>query len=267
MNRSILGAVLLACACAGAGPAVAQTTDKWTYGAALYGWFPSIGGKTTFPAREGGSSVTVDADTILSDLEFVFMGSFEARKGRWGVFTDFIYMDLGDSKSGSRQLSIGGQPLPADVEASAKYDIEGTAWTLAAMYNVASTPDHDVNLLGGFRYLDLDQKLNYSLTGNVSGIPVVDRSGERKLDTAHWDAIVGAKGRFYFGAEKQWFVPWYADVGTGESDLTYQLMGGLGYRFKWGDLLVSYRYLDYDLGEKVPDLYFSGPMVGVVFRW
>jgi hypothetical protein len=36
----------------------------------------------------------------------------------------------------------------------------------------------------------------------------------------NWDAIVGLKGRATFGEEHRWFVPYYLDVGTGESSLT-----------------------------------------------
>jgi len=32
-----------------------------------------------------------------------------------------------------------------------------------------------------------------------------------------------------FGESRKWFVPYYLDVGTGESDLTWQAMGGIGY--------------------------------------
>ena len=34
----------------------------------------------------GGSSVSVDADTILENLEMTFMGSFEASNGTWGGY-------------------------------------------------------------------------------------------------------------------------------------------------------------------------------------
>ena len=56
--RSTIAVAWLAGLAAVAAPAAAQTTDRWTYGAAIYGWFPSIGGKTTFPPRQGGTSVT-----------------------------------------------------------------------------------------------------------------------------------------------------------------------------------------------------------------
>ncbi|MBK6396605.1 MAG: hypothetical protein IPF73_19570, partial [Betaproteobacteria bacterium] len=48
--------------------------------------------------------------------------------------------------------------------------------------------------------------------------------------------IIGVKGRYAFGADRRWFAPYYLDVRTGDSDLTWQAMGGLGYRFSWGDI-------------------------------
>lgn len=49
-------------------------------------WLPHIGGSTTFPAGTG-SSINVDASQILDTLKFTFMGTFEAQKGRWGVYS------------------------------------------------------------------------------------------------------------------------------------------------------------------------------------
>ena len=73
-------------------------SDQWQYRASIYGWFPDIGGKTTFPAGTG-SSIGVDASQIIDGLKFTFMGTFEAQKGPWGVFTDVVYLDVGGSKS------------------------------------------------------------------------------------------------------------------------------------------------------------------------
>src|SRR5688572_20509478 len=94
-------------ACALPQTATGQITDNWQFGAVIYGYFPSIGGKTTFPAGPGGS-ISVDSDTVLDSLKFAFMGALEAQKGRWGLFTDVLYVDLGGSKSRTRDLTIGG---------------------------------------------------------------------------------------------------------------------------------------------------------------
>lgn len=51
--------------------------------------------------------------------------------------------------------------------------------------------------------------------------------------------MIGVKGRFDFGDKREWYVPYYADVGTGQSDLTLQVFGGIGYRFNaWGSVLA-----------------------------
>jgi hypothetical protein len=85
----------------------------------------------------------------------------------------------------------------------------------------------------------------------------------------NWDAIVGAKGRVAFGANREWFIPYYADIGTGDSDLTWQLSAGLGYSYSWGDVIATWRYLDYNFKSKskVQDLTMNGPLLGVAFHW
>jgi hypothetical protein len=271
MNRIAAAAV---CAAGVLLPATAgaQSPDAWQFGASIYGWLPSIKGTTTFPPPPGGGSgsssdVTVDAADIIDSLKFVLMGTFEARKGRWGGFTDFIYMDLGNTKSQTRDFLLGGLQVPADVSGSVTYDMKSYVWTLAGEYRAVAEPGIEVDTFLGARMIDVTQTLNYSLSGNVGSIALPDRSGSRKVSMTNWDAIVGVKGRYSFGAERQWFVPYYADIGTGDSDLTYQLMTGVGYSFKWGEMVGFWRYLDYDLGGAIDKMSFSGPGIALNFRW
>ena len=64
-------------------------------------------------------------------------------------------------------------------------------------------------------------------------------------------------------------MPYYLDVGTGNSDLTWQALAGIGYSFKWGEMIAAWRYLDYEMpsDKRIADMNFSGPAVGAVFRW
>jgi len=64
-------------------------------------------------------------------------------------------------------------------------------------------------------------------------------------------------------------VPFYLDVGTGQSDLTWQGATGLGYAFGWGETLAMGRYLDYSFksGKSLEDMNFNGPMLGVALHW
>jgi hypothetical protein len=116
--KPYIAAAAALCASAATWPAVAATDppDAWQFQAMLDLYLPTIGGTTTFPPTGGGDGAGIDAATILNNLKMAFMGAFEARKGRWGVLTDVLYVDLGNSKSGTHALSIGGRPLPTQVQ-------------------------------------------------------------------------------------------------------------------------------------------------------
>lgn len=266
---AMLAATLIGAALAVATPASAQAPagqpqgDRWNWAFTLYGWFPSIGGTTNFPLDTQGQSISVSAEDIISHLQFVFSGALDANNGTWGVFNDLIYLDLDGDKS---NLSVGGRGLPPSATADASVNFKSTIWTVAGEYRLASDPAATADLLFGARMLSLKQKLDYTLYG--ANLPVT-RSGSSEVSPTNWDAVVGVKGRFAFGANREWVVPYYFDVGTGNSDLTWQAAVGIGYQFKWGDIIAMYRYLDYNMksGEPIQSLDLGGPLVGVTFRW
>jgi hypothetical protein len=229
--------------------ALAQSSDDvWQYQGTLYVYAPSISGESKFPESGGGSSASIDGEDILNALEFAFMGAFEARRGSWGVFTDLIYLNLGASASGSRDITIGDSDLPAGAAADIDYDLQGWAWTLSGNYRIAAG-SKTLDLLAGARLLDIESGLEWQVTGDVSSVPVVDREGAHTSRVQNIDAIVGCKGRISFGDHQSWFVPYYLDLGTGESDLTWQAMAGLGYTFDWGDALVALRVPDFQWSD------------------
>ena len=210
----------LAVAAIGPCAAAAQTAndDAWRFQVILYGYLPDIGGTTNFPAGGGGSggpSINLDASTIFGHLQGVFMGMGEVSKGRWGVYTDVIYMDLGPSKSGTREFGIGGQPIPADVTANLDSALKGWVWTLAGRYRVAQDSQGNLDLLAGARLLDIEQTLDYQFNGDIGALPLPGRQGSVDAKLSNWDAIVGAKGRVLFGNDREWFIPYYVDIGTG----------------------------------------------------
>jgi hypothetical protein len=247
----------------------AQAGDEWQFQAVVYLYLPSVDGETAFPGSGGGSGAGIDASKLLENLNLAFMGSFEADKGPWGALADVIYVDFGDSESPSRDFTLGGGTLPASVTASLRYDLNGWLWTLAGSWSVTSAPEHELSLIGGARLIDIDQTIAWQLSGNIGSVALPDRAGDLTAGVSNWDAIVGLKGRAMLGKDQHWFLPYYLDVGTGESSLTWQAMFGVGYAFSWGSIIGAWRHIDYDMksGKAIESLSFDGPGVAVAFRW
>ena len=257
-------------AVASADPVAVSATraDEWQFGAFLYGWYPNIGGKVTFPNGQS-SDISVDASDLINHTKMGALGSFEVRKGSWGMFTDVMYLDIGGFKSRFRNMTIGGIGLPVDVSASANLDLKVTFWTLAATYRVVAAQDAALDLFAGARLFDAKETLDWTLNGNVAQFPLPGRAGTQSAKNHVTDGIVGLKGRLALGKDLKWFVPYYGDIGTGDSDVTWQAMAGVGYAFTWGEIMGGYRYLDYQFKSQsqIDDMNFSGPMLGVAFRW
>lgn len=270
LARSAFTALAL-CSAAVSTSALAGNTDAWSVTGGIYAYLPTISGTSAFsvPPSTGGSEASVDINKLLDHLNGVFMGSLDVRKGEWGGFTDLLYMDIGGTKSQTRAMTIGPAGLPADATATADYSLKGMVWTLGAYFHAEARPDLNVDLLMGARLLDLDQSLGWTLAGDVASVPVIDRAGHRAAGIKSWDAILGAKGRYVFGEGRKWFIPFYVDVGGGDADLTWQAMAGLGYSFGWGDVLASWRHLDYEFaeGKALQNLAFDGPAFAAVFHW
>jgi hypothetical protein len=250
-------------------PASAQELEgPWQWQAAIYAWVPTIGGSTRFPESGGGSSVDVSMRDVLDALKMTFMGNLAVTNGHWGLWTDLVYADFGHSKQNFREFSIGGQPLPGGVDANMVLDLKSWIWTTLGTYRFASTPEYTADALAGVRMLDMQQTLSWSLNGNIRPLPI-SRTGTSQLDLNNWDAVIGVKGVASFGDERKWFVPYYLDIGAGESKFTWQANLGIGYKFGWGALVASWRYLDYEMksDQAIQSLSMNGPLVGAVFQF
>ncbi len=242
--------------------------DAWQFSAFIYAYYPDINSKVTFPNGQS-SDISVNASDIYNNLKFGMIGAFEVRKGSWGGFTDVMYMNVGQFNSRFHNFTIGNAGLPADVSASANFDMKSTVWTLAATYRPVNTQAVKLDVLAGARLLDLKQSLQWTLNGNIGPIALPGRAGEQSAKDHFTDGVVGLKGRLAFGRDLKWFVPYYGDVGTGNSDLTWQAATGIGYAFNWGEIIGGWRYLDYQFksDSKIDSMSLNGPMLGVAFHW
>ena len=242
----------------------APPADTWQYEFTLYGWFASIDGKLKYDVPPGsGGEVGVDISDILDSLNFMFMGVFEARKNKLSFAADLIYMSLSNSKS--TEIRIGPGPGPG-IPLSVHAGLSLKAWVVSGIvgYDVVQTNKNRMAAIGGVRYLDLSGDTDITVNGPLPPTPPPAYiSGSNEF----WDGIIGIRGAFMLN--ENWYIPYYADIGTGQSDLTWQLFAGFGYMFNWGDIKLGYRYLEYDMDDDklVQDLKLYGPVLGIGFRF
>ena len=81
------------------------------------------------------------------------------------------------------------------------------------------------------------------------------------------DGIIGAQ--VLLDLSDKWYLSCYADIGAGDSKLTWQVWPGFGYRLEKIDVVAGYRHLEWETvgGDTIDDVNFNGPMLGVKFRF
>ena len=243
-------AFILCCFLATALPVKAETPsnpDRWEFGGSAYLW--AAGVEATSAA---GDKIDVSFSDVLDNLDGGLMGIVSAQKGRWTLIGDFIYLSIQDETSSTANI-IG---IPAAVAVDA--DVKGFVSTFGAAYRIVNDDKTRVDLLAGARYVNLDT----DLVANVGPSVINYSDSENALD-----AIIG--GQVMVDLSEKWYLSFYADVGAGDSKLTWQAWPGVGYRFEYLDAVVGYRHLEWetDDGDTFDDLNFNGPMLGVKFRF
>jgi hypothetical protein len=250
----------------------AAQEDEWEFSAEVYVWAPSIDLTTS-----DGNEINLSLSDILDDLEFMFMGVFGVRKDKWSLLSDVIYMDLEKDGIGTEvDVPIGPLGL-SSLKVELDADVEMQAWvvTPGVGYTVLQNEKLRLDLVAGARYLyikvDVDLDITDQLTlqlfrGDIDAIKVAE--DDVSVHGHNWDGIVGVRGQV--NVNDKWYLPYYADVGAGDSQLTWQVAGGVGYRFSKLDVVAGYRYLDWnwnDDDDLLGDITIKGPYGGVKFAF
>lgn len=249
-------------------------TNRWTFALTPYVWLPNINGTFKYsvpPGAAGSPDVSTGPNNYLQNLQHVLMLAGEARKDRWSIHADAIYLDFADQASSVKAVNFGGPVVGTTFNSSTSSSLRGFLWTLDGAYTFAETPRVTLQVLGGARYLSIrastDWQLSAAVTGPGAG-QVFPASGSISQRADLWDAIVGVRGQVRFG-EGHWSIPYYADVGTGSSRITWQALVGVAYAFSWGDAVLAYRTLSYDQSDDklLRDFRFGGPAIGATLRF
>lgn len=247
---------LLVAATAGLGAAnalarEAKSADAWHYELTPYLWASRMEGNVKAGPLPK-TSVDMKFSDILDSLDAGFMAAFEARKGRWGLLFDGIYMKVSDSA----RVSQAGLTVNGELE------LKQTMLAGAVAYR-AMQGDIPLDLVGGLRYtkIDADARIDASLFALAGTV-------KRAADRDWTDPYVGLRA-IYPVADK-WKAVGYVDVGgfgVG-SDFTWQ--GSLGLDYAYSESVTAklgYRYLkvDYDKDGFRYDMANDGLYLGVGF--
>ncbi len=255
-SRSCLAAATLAVAALGAAwssIAVAQD-EMWRTRAQIYGWFPSA----PELIDDAGSGLRLDPIDETGSPR-------PARTSRFGLLADQVHLNLESNRTALRTARALGVGLPGSTDNATQ--LRGSTWTVAGSYAAIATPRYDLHTLAGLRYLRTDSSIDVRTSTEANAFAPLTVQGA-SVRPEVWDAVLGVHGRVRLGDGK-WFAPYYFDVGAGQSDLTWQAFGGIGYAFSWGEVIGSYRYLDYNFspGSHLRDLTFSGPSISFGIRF
>ncbi len=228
---------------------VHSLSDEWKHQLMIYGWLAYPDGTATFQVPDGGGGEEDVESEFPDKLDLFLMATYRGEIDKFSLIFDGIYLGMSDSDA----RAIG---LITQTDSS----LDAWLGSLYGGYNLFNNRWIRFDAVGGIRYLNLS--LKYKTTSKVD---LLDREPSVRYEL--YDGVVGVDGAVHI--TQHIFVPYHFDIGAGSSDLTWRGSAGLGYGFEWGDILVSYRYLYYDLADSwlIEDVEFAGPLVGVNFRF
>jgi hypothetical protein len=275
----------------GSGTGTGKTDDDWRFGFTAYGWATSMSGSAT--AR--GNTVNINASIIdlfqKSDSVAAWDSYFEANKGRFGFYADFVWARLGIPASAAAYVNpIRGVTLSAQANAAVTTSL--TIVEAGGLYEVAKWPGSDRSFTAldayvGARYWSSSTQVNLDLTGNLDfsdpRLARFDRSrsiGVADSGNQQWvDPLIGLRLRHQFTPSQEIMLK--ADVGgfgiPGSSLFSWQAAALYGYTWQFDGYALAtiggYRALstniNFDSGTNgsALNLVIHGPLIGLTVKF
>ena len=238
----------------------AAEAEGWSFRVTPYLWLPSIKGTS---GVDGGAQSDIDlgVGSLIDNVDLAFMGSFEARKFRWSIVADVVYLEASADGAASVPVPIA-PPLSVNVKVDANAEATAALLTIAGGYTIRDTAQGRLDVIAGARYFDVE--LAFGLGANAGKVAA---STDISPSISGMDGVIGIKG--HFALSSKWYLPFHAEVGAGKSDFTRQALAGVGYRFGWGDVVLQYRYIDWEFSSDSPidSFHLGGPLLAASFRF
>ncbi|WP_198369915.1 hypothetical protein [Roseomonas rosulenta] len=278
-NLTAVAAVIAIGASSGAAAQDTGLRPGWSFEIAPYVWLPSVSANLRYnvPSNFGGTAdVKANADDYFANLNSALALAGTVRYDRFSLITDIMYVSASAGSSRVQSvnlLDVGRDPISSTVDASGNSTLKTTLWTLAGGYTVASGAWGNVDVLAGFRYLGIDSTTDYNAAVTLVGPrgnagPTFGGAGRLSGSDNIWNGIIGVRGRINI-AQSGFFVPYYLDIGTGDSNFTWQTFAGIGYQTGWAGVQLGWRYMSFDQGGNrlVENMTMSGAYLAVNFSF
>jgi hypothetical protein len=228
----------------------ASSDSDWHVDLSPYLWFAGAHGSVGAAGRT--VSMHASPGDLLSHFNFGLMGAAQARKKRFLLNGDLLWIRLSDSAA---------LPFPGLGATSADVRVGQFVWTSKLGYRVIDREKIKADANGGVRYWHMGQKLSFS--PSLLGIAF---SGSQ-----NWaDIVVG--GRVQLLAGKKTVIDLLGDVGGWDATakLDYQFATILGIKLspKW-TLQAGYRYLFIDYRNEpsgILNIVTSGAVLGATWN-
>jgi hypothetical protein len=242
---------------------IPKIANEWTFDVTPYIWGSNIKSTLNYKGKYLNTA-DVTMNDIIHNLKSGGMIAGEAHYGNWGIMADLVSATL--QNTGTAPVT----PAPGyNFKVAYKPTLQQTILTGAATYNLFNNQDTSVDALLGVRWISMTATLNLALDGTNYSL-----SDSKKVSTV--DPIAGFKGRYRI-AGSTWYVPFYADIGSGggTTNVTWQAMAGIGKTIeKWVDVSLVYRVLYYDMDSSktngaglLQKTTFQGPQLAATFRF
>lgn len=114
----------------------------WEFRASMYGWLTGLDGSTGVGPL--AAEVDVGFLDIVDDLKMAAALQFEARRDKWGILADGLYVNLGASG-----------PTPGPIYENVDFGMKQFIGELSIAYRVYESPSGFVDLYAGMRYNNL----------------------------------------------------------------------------------------------------------------
>jgi opacity protein-like surface antigen len=241
MRKLFIAAAVSAAALQAAAPS-ANAAEDCCLRITPYLWAMGIDGELKADGRE--VEVSYDFSDIVEQMNVGGSVLVDLNKGDWVNYLQVDYVSVSEKKA---RTDLG---VKVDLDATSTLGAAATGWRFALGER------HSIDVMAGVRYMNLDTELD------------AHSAGTNHSNDKVYDGMVALRPRF--ALSKYWSFTGLASVGTGDSDLSWELSPQFVYDCCGWDFRVGYRTVNYKFEggkDDKADIDISGPMVGVGFTF